>query len=403
MTYKQATIGLSVALGATYIVFIVVYIVYLKEQLKRGEQVSAAIMYAADNREMCKGTNVACSFEAQPDMAPPAATSAASYSQPTARYAAELVGTLQDAAIEHRAPVVPASTQVVAVLSGINTKNKKSRGGRNQQIGWILQVKPEALPAGSRQQLWIAFRGTQTREEWKVDFTFNQMPLDAEDAADIMVHEGFYMSYLELAPAIRNYVKTLVTPDTTVYITGHSLGAALAILCAADLCLLGAQLGVTDVRLYGFAAPRVGNSAFVKMVMGQLGNSALREFYLVCNDADIVPSVPPAVTPNLTTPKSPLLYDHFPMLHFNENWGSWMLNHILPVYIENLGKLTVSCDMATGLPPEPVASSGSIKPRPHLASAFMARNKKQQARQAKMGKQQDDERSQMLRKVLFGF
>lgn len=405
MTYKQATIGLSVVLGVTYIVFIIVYIVYLREQMKRGEQVSAAVAYAADSRAICASHAVSCSFESQPNTPPPVATTSSdpgAYSQPAARYGAELVGLLQDAAIEQREPVALPTTKVVSVVSGVNVQSKSS-GGRNQKIGWILEVLPSALAPESRKQLWIAFRGTQTREEWKVDFTFNQMPLDAEDAADIMVHEGFYLSYLELAPVIRNYVKTLVTPDTTVYITGHSLGAALAILCTADLCLLSAHLGITDLRLYGFAAPRVGNAAFVKMVMSLLGTSSLREFHLICNDADIVPAVPPAVTPNLTDPTKPLLFDHFPMLHFNENWGSWMLNHILPVYIENLGKLTVSCELSTGLPPAPSAVSGSIKPRPHLASAFMQRNKKAEMRLKKQGKQQDQERSKMLRKVLFGF
>lgn len=424
MTYKQATIGLGVALGVTYLVFIIVYIVYLREQVKRGEQVSAAIVYAGDNRAVCKSSAVSCCFTPHLDTPPPMASSETTaaatttpatpsatvtkpgatlpFAQPAARYGAQLIGLLQDAAIEQRPPVVMPSTKVVSVLSGVNVKTK-SRGGRNQGIGWILEVLPESLPAGSRKQLWIAFRGTQTREEWKVDFTFHQMPLDAEDAADIKVHEGFYLSYLELAPAIRNYVKTLITPDTTLYITGHSLGAALAILCTADLCLLSAQLGITDIRLYGFAAPRVGNAAFVNMVLGLLGTSSLREFYLICNDADIVPAVPPAVTPNLMDPSKPLLYDHFPMLHFNENWGSWMLNHILPVYIENLGKLNILCDINTGAPPAPAAMSGAIKPRPHLAASFSQRNQWAELRRRKNGKQQDDERSQLLRKLLFGF
>lgn len=402
MSYKQATIGLSVALGVTYLIFIILYVVFLREQLHRGEQVSVAISAAAENRALCASGAVACSFEVDKSTLPPVATSAAGpYSQAAARYGAQLVGLLQDAAIEQRLPEAMPGTQVVALLSGINGKSKSGR--RNQRIGWILDVEPAALPAGSKKQLWIAFRGTQTREEWKVDFSFDQIPLDPESAPHVMVHDGFYSAYLEMAPTVRNYMKTLVTPDTTVYVTGHSLGAALAILCAVDLSALSSTLGISDLRLYAFAAPRVGNTAFVSMVSGYLGNSALKEMYVVANDADIVPSVPPAVTPNLSNPKQPLLYDHLPMLHFNENWGSWMLNHTLPVYIENLGRLTSKCDVATGLPPVPAATTGAVKARPHLTHVFMRRNRAAERRHGKQGKQQEDERSQLLRKLLFGF
>jgi hypothetical protein len=434
MTYKQATIGLSVWIGVTYLVLIILYVVYLREQLKRGDTLSSALRYAAENKMLCSSGNVACSFAPDLTLSPPvvdadadterakaraqvevqrnrrtrigSATSGSSssflntdmYSPDTARYAADLIGLLQDAVIEHREPVVMPSTTLIALLSGINTKG---RGGRNQQIGWILQVKESMLPPGSKQQLWIAFRGTQTRAEWAVDFSVDQVVLDPVHAPTVRVHEGFFNSYMELAPTIRNYIKTLITPDTTVYITGHSLGATLAILCAADVCLGADALGVTDVRLYGFAAPRVGNSAFVSMVLDFLVEGPLKEFYLVCNDADIVPSVPPAVCPNFTTPSQPLLYDHFPMLHFNENWGSWMLNHVLPVYIENLEHLTTGCDVFTG--ERRPTTTGAIKARPDRVSAFLQRNQDAERRRKRFSKQSDDERSQMLRKVLFGF
>lgn len=416
MTYKQATIGLGVWLGVTYLALIIVYFVYLRDQVKRGDTLTSAVRNAAESKLLCDSGQVACSFK--PDLAalpPPsqgpaqknqrfAFTSAITkldakaYSPASARYAAELIGLLQDAAIEHREPVLLPSTTLIALLSGINSKG---RGGRNQQIGQIVQVKHDVLEEGAKKQLWIVFRGTQTRAEWSVDFAFDQVTLDPVNWPNVKVHQGFFSAYMELAPTIRNYIKTLITPDTTLYITGHSLGATLAILCATDICLSAEALGVTDVRLYGFACPRVGNSAFVSMVLGFLEQGPLHEFYLICNDADIVPVVPPAVTPNLTTPSQPLLYDHFPMLHFNENWGSWMLNHVLPVYIENLENLTAACDVFTGEPRPP--TTGAIKPRPHRQRAFLQRNQEETQRSKKYSKQTDSERSQMLRKVLFGF
>ena len=48
-------------------------------------------------------------------------------------------------------------------------------------------------------------------------------------------------------------------PDAPVYVTGHSLGGALATVCAMHVKLL---LGVPDVRVFTFGSPRVGNSIF---------------------------------------------------------------------------------------------------------------------------------------------
>lgn len=51
--------------------------------------------------------------------------------------------------------------------------------------------------------------------------------------------------------------------DVQVYITGHSLGGALAILAAFDLSLLSAKQGVA-ISCYTYGAPRTGNHAFAK-------------------------------------------------------------------------------------------------------------------------------------------
>lgn len=51
-----------------------------------------------------------------------------------------------------------------------------------------------------------------------------------------------------------------------LYAIGHSMGAALATICAMDVKF---KANLTDVRLYTFGSPRVGNADFAKFVYSQ--------------------------------------------------------------------------------------------------------------------------------------
>jgi hypothetical protein len=105
------------------------------------------------------------------------------------------------------------------------------------------------------------------------------------------VHKGFYEalravwghplgSGKELLPA-----RLLGRGERALWITGHSLGGAIAELCAAQAWFVSH----TPVQgVYTFGQPRVGDETFARTVHEALG---LRIFRLV-NDSDIVPRVP---------------------------------------------------------------------------------------------------------------
>jgi len=63
---------------------------------------------------------------------------------------------------------------------------------------------------------------------------------------------------------VKNEVFSLLNdhPSYTVVVTGHSLGAAMALLTAQEL----ANSGVNKVSLYSFGCPRVGNDEFAAYV-----------------------------------------------------------------------------------------------------------------------------------------
>jgi len=56
-------------------------------------------------------------------------------------------------------------------------------------------------------------------------------------------------------------------PSASVHITGHSLGAAMAVLSAAHI---QSQEGITVDEVYTFGLPRVGDSAFSSWFNGIL-------------------------------------------------------------------------------------------------------------------------------------
>ena len=99
------------------------------------------------------------------------------------------------------------------------------------------------------------------------------------------VHEGFLAAYelakVEVRETIASYMS--VHPTASVTVTGHSLGAALALLAALDLTL---TQGVEITNMYTFGQPRVGDDVFAKFAMATI------EEYRVTHHHDPVPHLP---------------------------------------------------------------------------------------------------------------
>jgi pimeloyl-ACP methyl ester carboxylesterase len=90
------------------------------------------------------------------------------------------------------------------------------------------------------------------------------------------VHQGFARAYATVHDAIR---EELARHGGTLLITGHSLGAALATLAAADHA--GRQ-----PALITFGSPRVGDATFARLLAGL----PIRRFVDCC---DVVTRIPP--------------------------------------------------------------------------------------------------------------
>ncbi len=124
-------------------------------------------------------------------------------------------------------------------------------------------------------EFWVlAFRGTEINSfaDIKTDFKARQ----ERNMQGGKVHSGFNQAY----QCIKAPLRKILPKMTPLYITGHSLGGALAVIAAADL-----SRGYPIWGCYTFGAPKVGDAEF-----GQRINVPM---YRVVNAIDAVPMLPP--------------------------------------------------------------------------------------------------------------
>jgi hypothetical protein len=102
------------------------------------------------------------------------------------------------------------------------------------------------------------------------------------------VHEGFLRELAGVWEPLQHHVGPLVHAGKPLYVTGHSQGAAVAVVATA--ALVAAQIAVTAT--YTFAAPRPGNHQFAQGLQAQT-------IHRVELGDDVVPHVPPTIPPHL--------------------------------------------------------------------------------------------------------
>lgn len=136
---------------------------------------------------------------------------------------------------------------------------------------------------------FVSFRGTQTAIDWEHDVEAVYEPYGfVEGAGD--VHAGFRSVYKTLQDSVLTALQEASKDCERVFVTGHSLGGALAVLSAPDLAVnMPAKLIPT---LLTFAGPRAGLLRFHRFF-----NHLVPICYRVVASGDVVPHVPLFVPP----------------------------------------------------------------------------------------------------------
>lgn len=140
----------------------------------------------------------------------------------------------------------------------------------------------------------VIFGGTETTKDVFADQSFSQASFGnaggsaARVRSGVRVHRGFWGTYTSkssneilLRLVLRESARH---PDREILITGHSLGAALAVLCGMEL----SKRTEREVNVVAFACPRVGNRGFRTLVQNQTNLNVLR----VKLDEDPVTQIP---------------------------------------------------------------------------------------------------------------
>ncbi len=157
-----------------------------------------------------------------------------------------------------------------------------------------------AIAAGGAGFVAIAFRGTKDFNNWMTDFQATPVSFPwlfdrGPDVGDI--HAGFGHALRDAWTKIQSAVGNLIpTPDIapdmprqpTLWLTGHSLGGALAALAGAAFGMWSDAPIRTVNGIYTFGQPRVGLFRFC----GNYDHLLSRKTFRFVNNKDLVPRVP---------------------------------------------------------------------------------------------------------------
>ena len=136
----------------------------------------------------------------------------------------------------------------------------------------------------SSDNIVVAFRGTQSEIDWLANADAYQTRYSFAPGSG-KIHRGFLDIYKSCREQIITTLLSLPA-SSNIYITGHSLGAALAVINALDIA---ANTCFKPV-MYNFACPRIGNPIFA-FKYNRLVTNSIR----IVNEHDLVPKLPPVI------------------------------------------------------------------------------------------------------------
>jgi triacylglycerol lipase len=132
---------------------------------------------------------------------------------------------------------------------------------------------------------FVAFRGTQTFEDWVSDFdAFFEPYKFVPDGGQ--VHMGFQLIYASLRDSVRAGIGAAIAGCDDLLVTGHSLGGGLAVIAGPDIARNLTPSLVPE--LITFAGPAAGLTDFVTF-----SDLIIPSCYRVVNFWDLVPRLPP--------------------------------------------------------------------------------------------------------------
>jgi triacylglycerol lipase len=238
----------------------------------------------------------------------------AAYSDRTSALMARFCEFAHDTFVADQAPADAAGAAKVAEEAGRNELKRRLEAGSFQLVQ-VFNQDQAFLAVREGHFAVLAFRGTEGKELFDTDVHFRLVPLPG--VSGVMVHCGFLEVFSRCKSEIEAAVNKSVPSTLGLYITGHSLGGALAQIASAALHRDNLA------ACYTFGSPRVGTAGFDEQLKCP--------HYRVINNWDLVPGLPLTFfrgyrhneDPRLLTPKGLFArrYDRYTSLslHYRGN------------------------------------------------------------------------------------
>jgi triacylglycerol lipase len=186
--------------------------------------------------------------------------------------------------------------------------------GRRIEVfyGFLLESDEDSI---------LVFRGTQRTAEWIGNIYAVQQDYIDPNTGEVLgrIHTGFRRIADSIINPLAVDAVQQINPNKPCYVSGHSLGSALATVLAMDIAMAVPELR-PQLQVYVYASPRVGDPQFARSYAKILPNS-----FRVTNLADPIPTMPPTK-----------LRAEF--VHVGEDWsfvsqaGDILPNHIVDTY-----------------------------------------------------------------------
>ncbi|QIT27724.1 lipase family protein [Raoultella terrigena] len=147
--------------------------------------------------------------------------------------------------------------------------------------GSFIQYNTQLFYVSNGEHVIVAWRGTQEVRDWVTDITFSPQECPSYLAPTGKIHKGFLDAFeyaKEMSPSSFDDIKSFINEKKQLFLCGHSLGGALALIYAAELKPI-------KPLLYTYGMPRV----FTADAILQLADIT---HYRHVNDSDTITSVP---------------------------------------------------------------------------------------------------------------
>lgn len=247
---------------------------------------------------------------------------------------------------------------------------------RTSCIGYVAVCDDQReISRMGRRDIVISLRGTATCLEWAEnmrDLLVNLPNKSIDGHGQPKVQCGFLSLYKTAGAHVSSLAESVVTEikrltelykgeNLSITVTGHSLGAALALLVADDLSTCSDDM--PPIAVYTFGGPRVGNRAFTKRLSSQ-NVKVLR----IVNSQDIITRVPGMFVSEALDKKLRESKNANKVLNMLDNNMPWAYAHAgteLRVETKNSPYLKPNAD---------VACCHDLEAYLHLVDGFLASN-----------------------------